>query len=34
MFPRPAQGDTDAWNEYSERLRARALRIVQVTTGE
>lgn len=34
MFPRPAAGDTDAWNEYSERLRARALRIVQVTTGE
>lgn len=34
LFPRPDSSDTDAWNEYSERLRARALKIIQVTTGD
>jgi hypothetical protein len=33
IFRKPEPG-TDAWNEYSDRLRDRALRIVQVTQGE
>jgi hypothetical protein len=31
IFQRP-EPDSDAWQEYSDRLRERALRIVQVTT--
>jgi hypothetical protein len=32
IFQRPDPG-SDAWNEYSDRLRARALKIVEVTHG-
>jgi hypothetical protein len=31
IFQRP-DPDSDAWREYSDRLRERALRIVQITT--